>query len=101
MAASNLPSSSASTDPGDQIHPSLLAIAAAMEQYERETKQRMSAAQSFLQNSDAWASSQAGTEIAAIVAPLLENISHFVTEFAIGKNNPTSNLGKNSYPCVP
>ena len=101
MSASNQSSSSASTDPGDQIHPSLLGIATAMEQYERETKQRMSAAQSFLQNIDAWAKSQAGTEIATIVAPLLENISHFVTEFAIGKHNTTSTQCKNSYPIVP
>ena len=101
MSASNQPSSSASTDPGDQIHPSLLGTATVMEQYERETKQRMSAAQSFLQNIDVWAKSQAGTEIATIVAPLLENISHFVTEFAIGKHNTTSTQCKNSYPIVP
>ena len=61
----------------------------------------MCAAQSFLQNIDAWAKSQAGTEIATIVAPLLENISHFVTEFAIGKHNTTSTQCKNSYPIVP
>lgn len=95
MSASNQPSSSASIDPGDQMHPSLLGIAAAMEQYERETKQRMSAAQSFLQNIDAWAKSQAGTEIATIVAPLIENISHFVIEFAIGKEDTTTPRGKN------
>ena len=101
MSASNQPSSSASTDPGDPIHPSLLGIAAAMEQYERKTKQRMSAAQSFLQTIDAWAKSQAGTEIAAIVAPLIENISHLVTEFAIGKHNTDPPPCKNSYPIMP
>lgn len=88
MAASNLPSSSASTDPGDQLHPSLLGIAAAMEQSDSERKQRMSLAQGFLQNIDAWAKSQTGTEVAALVAPFIEEISPIVTAFAIGHINP-------------
>jgi len=68
MSASNQPSSSASTDPGEILHPSLLGIVAAMEQSDSERKQRMSLAQGFLQIIDAWAKSQTGTEVAALVA---------------------------------
>ena len=90
MSASNQSSSSASTDPGDQLHPSLLGIAAAMEQSESERKQRMSLAQGFLQNIDAWAKSQTGTEVAALVAPFIKEISPIVTAFAIGNISPIS-----------
>lgn len=72
-----------------------------MEPKERETKQRMSAAQSFLLNIDSWLKSQAGTKIAAIVAPFIENISRFVTEFAIGKQNTTLPRCEKSYPDMP
>ena len=101
MAASNQPSSSASTDPGDQLHPSLLGIAAAMEQSDSERKQRMSLAQGFLQNIDAWAKSQTGTDAAALVAPFIEEISPIVTAFAIGNINPYFPSGKNPIPNVP
>ena len=98
MAAFNQPSSSASIDPGDHLHPSLLGIAAAMEQSERERKQRMSVAQDFLHTIDAWAKSKVGTEGATLVAPLIENISPIVTAFAIGKTNAKINIGKKPAP---
>ena len=98
MAAYNQPSSSASIDPGDDLHPSLLGIAAAMEQSERDRKQRMSLAQEFLQNIDAWAKSKAGTDGAALIAPFIEKISPIVTAFAISNVNATYNSSKNPFP---
>lgn len=95
MAAHSQPSSSASTNPGDQLHPSLLGIAAAMKQSEREQKQRISVAQNFLQNIDAWAKSLSESEGAHLGAPLIENISPIVTAFAIGNVNATNTQGKN------
>ena len=59
-----------------------------MEQSDSERKQRMSLAQGFLQNIDAWAKSQTGTEVVALVAPFIEEISPIVTAFAIGNINP-------------
>ena len=100
MSASNQPSSSASTDPGDQMHPSLLGIAAAMEQSERELKQRMGLAQRFLQTIDAWAKSETETGAAYIVAPLINKISPIVTEFAIGNNTLHKPPSKTPYPDV-
>ena len=67
-----------------------------MEQTEREEEQRMSVAQNFLQNIDAWAKSSSEIEGAHLVAPLIENISPIVTAFAIGNVNAASHQGKNS-----
>ena len=78
MVALSQPSSSASTDPGDELHPSLLGITAAMEQSERERKERMSLAQDYLQNFDAWAKSKAGTAGAHLLAIFIEKISPIV-----------------------
>ena len=98
MSAPNQPSSSASTDPGEQMHPSLLGIAAAMEQSERELKQRMGLAQRFLQTIDAWAKSETRTGAAAIVAPFINKISPIVTEFAIGNTDSIKTQSKIPYP---
>ncbi|KAI0991582.1 hypothetical protein K3495_g16605, partial [Podosphaera aphanis] len=83
---------------GEGLHPSLLGIAAAMEEAERQRKQRMGLAQEFLGTIDAWAKTKAGTEEASLLAPFIERIAPIVTAFAIGNAQLPESPCKNPYP---
>lgn len=98
MASANAPPSSIPIDPGDGLHPSLLGIAAAIEQSENERKQRLGLAQAFLTHIDAWAKTRAETEEAALVAPLMERIAPIVTAFAIGSAHTREPPCKTPFP---
>lgn len=97
MAEARASASTAPGDPGGQLHPSLLGIAAAMEQSERHRVQRLGLAQEFLQNVDAWAKSKAGTPEAALLAPFIERIAPIVKDFAIGTAHTLGTPCKDSY----
>lgn len=75
---------SSPADPCGQLHPSLLSIAAAVEQSEHERRQRMSLAHEFLGIIDAWAKSKAETDATALVAPFIEKLAPILTAMAIG-----------------
>lgn len=98
MASAIASSSSTPADPGESLHPSLLGIAAALEQSENQRKQRLGLAQEFLGMIDAWAKTKAGTEAASLLAPFIESVSPIVTAFAIGNARNSESLCKTPYP---
>ncbi|KHJ33480.1 putative eka-like protein [Erysiphe necator] len=67
-----------------RLHPSLLSIANAMQQVEKERRGRMGLAQEFLEIIDAWAKGKTGTKTEAIIVPLIQKLAPTVTAFATG-----------------
>lgn len=84
MACARAPSTLPPATLSDDLHPSLVGIAAAIEQSERDRKQRLNLAQELLGTINTWAKTKAGTEDGAVLAPLIESLAPIVTAFAIG-----------------
>lgn len=98
MAHARAPPSPTPATLNDGLHPSLIGVAAAIEQSERDRKQRLGLAQELLGTIDAWAKTKAGTEDEAVLAPLIERLAPIMTAFAIGTAQTSEHPCKNQYP---
>ena len=90
MAPAVVSSSITPSNPGGQLHPSLLGIVNTMQKVEQQREERLGIVQEFFELTDSWAKSKGEKQAAAVVATLMEKITPITTAFAVDQAEATN-----------